>query len=273
MPEWPRPHNFDGSVGFGLESAVANLDTIIPIISYDEGLGVINSYKSCPQNAGFAEYAGGKCYPTSRINNIFAKFTFTMTKEAIETDKIPIFKFNTAVIHTAFNEGKLAEDEVSGLDLNEILELQTETTDRQTFPLYNAIDMKDAKTNADLDLEVGQEGLDTDLEIEGVVWQQRNYYDCLHYLTNGNKLRNICTPLQTHHLTARHPKVDVYVRQQSNTKYMNPYAFLGLLISLPQHSSFNQYGKAGDSTDILHMQCDYTYRYNEHNHEFNHSLQ
>ncbi len=273
VPEWPRPHNFNGNVGFGMEEAVSNNHTIIPIISYDEGLGVINSYKSCPQNAGFAEYAGGKCYPTSRINKIFAKFTFSMSKGAIETDKIPIFRFFTSTIHTAFNEGKLAEDEISTLDLNEIMELQIETTDRQTFPLYNAIDCMDGKANAYLDLEVGQEGLTTDLEIEGVAFDESKYYDCLHYFTNGNKLRTLMTPLKEHRLSARHPSVDVFVQQQSNTKYMNPYAFLGLLVSLPGANNTQQFGKDADTTAIMHMACEYRYRYNEHNHEFDHSLQ
>ncbi len=273
VPEWPRPHNYSGSIGFGLDSAVVNRATIVPIISYDEGLGVINSYKSCPQNAGFAEYEGGKCYPTSRINNINAQFTFSMSKEAIQTDKVPIFRFYTMTIHTAFNEGAQALDEKSTLDLNEILELQSETTDRQTFPLYNTVDMKDGKKNADLDMEVGSEGLDTDLELEGIAWSETAYHDCLHYYTNGNKLRTISTGLQAHTLTAHKPSITVSVNQQSNTKYMNPYAFLGLFIWCPLVNQRLQYGKANDTTDVLHMQCDWWYRYNEHNHEFDHSLQ
>ncbi len=273
VPEWPRPHNYFGSFGMGLDTAVANEHTLIPLITYDEGLGAINSYKSCPQNAGFAEYSGAKCYPTSRINNIFAKFTFQLSKEAIETDKVQHLQFWTSIIHTAFNEGAQALDEISTLDLNEICELQSETTDRQTFPLYNAIDMKDGKSNAYLDLEVGQEGLDTDLEIEGIAFQRNKWYDCLHYFTNGDKLRAIATPLKMHTLTRHHTHEDVYVSQQSNTKYMNPYAGLFLLVSMPKTAFNGQLGKATDTTDVLHMQCDYSYRYNEHNHEFDHSLQ
>lgn len=273
VPEWPRPHNYDGSFAMGVETAIANDATIIPIISYDEGLGVINSYKSCPQNAGFAEYAGGKCYPTSRINNIFFKMTATLTKSALETDKIHALAFQTSVFHTSFDEGGQALDEKSTLDLNEIMELQVETTDRQCFPLYNAVKLKSGTSNALLDLETGQEGLTTDLEIEGVAFSENKWFDCLQYYTNGNKMRTIATPLKNHILTRQHPTKTIFVRQQSNTKYMNPYAFLGLFIRTPKNITTSQFGKAGETTDVDHIQYNWRYRYNEHNHEFDHSLQ
>ncbi len=273
VPEYPRPHNMSGSWAHGLESAVVNHSTILPLITYDEGLGVINTYKSNPQNAAFVEKNSDHCYPTSRINNIFCEVQFQMSKEALETDKVHVLKFGTMVIHTSFMDGQLAEDEVSGLDLNEILRLQNESTDRQTFPLFNNVKMKTFKSNVTLDLPAETPGLTTDLEIEGVVFNEGTYYNALAYLTNGNKLKTIQDGLKWHTLTKDRPSQTIRFFQNEATKYMNPYAFLGLLITVPTNASPHQWGKPGDTTDVNHLEVSYRYRYNEWNHEFNHSLQ
>ncbi len=274
VPEYPRPHEWVYNFAIALESAAAGNDTILPIITYDEGLGVINSYKSCPENAGFAETASDHCYPTSRINNVWTELRVSMSKVMLETDKVPAIRFATATIHTAFNEGADALDEVSTLDLNEILELQSETTDRQTYPLYNAVDLKDYKSNAGLDMPAEQLGLDTDLEIEAINFSHDDYYDCLHYYTNGEKLKAICTKLTWHTLTRQRPFKVLNFRQQENTKYMNPYAFLGVLLYCPTTVQFDQYGKASDTTiETSTLELSWHARYNEFNHEFDHSLQ
>ncbi len=274
VPEYPRPHEDTVHFAIGVESAIANEATIIPILNYDEGLGVINTYKSNPQNAGFLEYAGPNCYPTSTINSIFCEMEVSLSKEALETDKVHALKFATMKIHTAFLDGSQAEDEVSGLDLFEILELQSETTDRQVFPLYNNVSMKTYKTGA-LNLGADQDGLTTDLKIEGITFLPDDYYDCLHYYTNGHKLASMQSGLQWHTLTRQHPVKRLRFSQESGTKYMNPYAFLGVMIYVPQNDmqTVSQYGKTGDTTDVGHFEVSFKYRFNEWNHEFNHALQ
>ncbi len=274
VPEFPRPHDADTlNFAMGVESAIVNRATIIPIIHYDEGLGVINSYKSHPQNTNFLEIKSSSCYPTSRVNNIYAELKCSLSKEALQTDKIHSVNFATMKIFTSFNEGGQAEDEISTQDLNEILELQVETTDRQTYPLYNGVKLKTYKSNAGLDMPATQLGLTTDLEIEGVVFVEDDWYDCLQYYTNGKKMRTMTSGLKWHTLSQQHPTKSVYFNQDSSTKYMNPYAFLGVLVYVPPIGFPNQFGKAGDTTDVNHVEFGFKYRYNEFNHEFNHALQ
>ncbi len=273
VPQFGRPHDLVSAWSMPVESAAARASTIYPLITQDEGLGAMSAYESNPANANFVEANSSHCFPTSRINNIFCKLNVSMSKIMLETDKKSTVIFQTALIHTAFMDGELALDEISTLDLNEILELQNEQTDRQTFPLYNAVDLHDYKLNSYLDISAEQLGLTADLEIEGVAFSSGDYYDCLHYFTNGNKLRTICTPLKTHTLTRQHPSKDVFFQQQSNTKYMNPYAFLGILVHVPQMVSKEQIGEATDTTvetSVLHFTS--TTRYTEFNNEFNHAL-
>ncbi len=137
---YPRPHNMSVDWGFGCETAAANVDTIIPITMYDEGLGSPSAYEANPEHASFVEAAEPNCYPESLINLVVCELRVTMTKALLETDKIHAIRFYTMPIFTSFDDQQ-ANDEISGLDVSEILELQRETTDRQAYPLYNAVDM------------------------------------------------------------------------------------------------------------------------------------
>ncbi len=273
VPEYPRPHTFDYNFAMSVESTAIRQTTICPIVTYDEGLGAMSAYKSNPVNASFVEVKTDHCFPTSKVNRVFAKLDISMSKLMLETDKVHAVRFATMTLHTAFMDGQLAEDEVSTLDLNEILELENEQTDRQTFPLWNDVDLADYKTNAGLDMPAETPGLDTDLEIEAVAFTTNSYYDCLHYFTNGPKLRTISTPLRWHTLTRQHPVTSVFFSQQSNTKFLNPYTFLGALIHVPNNGKPDQFGKPSDTTiDTSTLEFSFQVRYNEFNHEFNHSM-
>ncbi len=137
---YPRPHNMITDWGYGLETAVANADTIVPITMYDEGLGAPSAYEANPEHASFVEAAEANCFPDSRINMVVAELTMSLTKAALETDKIHNVKYYFQPVFTTFDD-ITALDEISTLDIGELLELQREGTDRQSYPLYNAIDM------------------------------------------------------------------------------------------------------------------------------------
>ncbi len=138
---YPRPHDFGVIFGLGLESAVVNNDTIIPLVIHDEAQGDPALYNAHPEHASFAEYLGPNCYPDSVINTVFVEVTYALTKAALETDKVPAVNLLYMPIFTTFDDITV-NDEVSGFDIGEILELQRETTDRQSFPLYNTVKMK-----------------------------------------------------------------------------------------------------------------------------------
>lgn len=137
---YPRPHNFIVDWGYELESGTTNTDTILPITMYDEGLGDPAAYEANPEHASFVEAAEPNCYPESHINMVLLQLSLTLSKGALETDKVHAMKYYTQPIFVTFDD-LIANDEISGLDIGEILELQRETTDRQCYPLYNAVDM------------------------------------------------------------------------------------------------------------------------------------
>ncbi len=105
-----------------------------------EGLGDPTSYNANPEHASFVKVAMPNCYPESTVDKTFIELRMTLTKGALETDKMHALRFAFMPVFTTFDD-IAALDEISTLDIGEILELQREATDRQSYPLFNAIDM------------------------------------------------------------------------------------------------------------------------------------
>ncbi len=264
---YARPHNYQISWAHGLESAVANQSTIVPISMYDEGLGTPSDYEANPRNAAFAEAGEPNCYPESRVDFMYARIRFAMTNAAIETDAIHILRFATMPIFVVF-EDQTANDEKSGLDIGEILELQSEATDNQAYPLYNNVDMKEMATDLHV-VPTNVPGLTGGTSLEGVAFQKAKYYDALHYYTNGNKLKTVQGGLKWHTLTRRKPTMDYTITQRSKTKSMQEKSFFGVLVYMPSSGDVDQHAVIADTTDIAHLRCDLTVRFNEWNGDFN----
>ncbi len=155
---YPRPHDFKLNWGHGLETGVVNQATIIPVTMYDEGQGDPTSYNANPLHASFAEYAGPNCYPESRLNIVTAQLELFLSKAAIATDALQTITYAYMPIFTTFDD-IIALDEVSTLDISEVLELEREATDRQCYPLWNAVDMEAGVTAAVSTLHADVPGL------------------------------------------------------------------------------------------------------------------
>ncbi len=262
---YPRPHSVQHSWLKGLEDA--STATIYPILHSDEGLGAPGSYKAHPENAAFVETTATNCYSESRIDFIVSEFTFAFTKVAKATDGLIAFNLSFMPIFTTFLDDLTANDELSGLDISEILELTSETTDRQTYPLFNDFKVVEKFSNSAL-MAATMPGLTTTQVLEEVAWQKDKYYDALQYYTNGPKLRVCQGGLKWITLTENKPVVKVRIKIRRKSKFMNPYTFMGVLIDLPQSGSYKQIPIATDTTDIQHLSVDVTTRYNEWNDQF-----
>ncbi len=140
--EWfPQPHNVQHAYGHGLETGVVNQATIYPLLMYDEGVGTPSAIETHPENAAFAESAEPNCAVGSKVDFLIAEVRFSLTKLALVTDGLTAVRGAYMPIFMSFLENYTAIDEKSTLDISEVLEMQTESTDRQGYPLYNAVDM------------------------------------------------------------------------------------------------------------------------------------
>ncbi len=266
---YPRPHDEQLEVDFGLESGVENKCTIFSIAFYDEAQGAPSLYNANPEHASFAEYGGQNCYPDSRIDNIYSSIRISMTKAALETDKIHSVRYAYMPINMSFVEDYTAADELSSAEIEDVIEMQHELTDRQGWPLYNGVDMK-IKHTGSATMHADIAGLTTDQKMEGVTFNPALYYDTLHYRTTSGKLKNVQRGLKWNVITKQQLTRTHNFHIVPKTKFMNPYTFFGVMVYVPSTSDINQIHVAGDTTDISHLHCDFRTRYNEWHQGFNH---
>ncbi len=262
---YPRPHHFRNDWNNGIETAVGNEATIYPILMHDEGLGAPVSYNANPEHASFVVAAEPNCYPESRVNLVIADMTFNMTKSALVTDNIDAVNIAFMPVFFSFKESYTAIDELTSAEVQDVLEMQTESTDRQGFPLYNNVNMKTSKASV---LAAKVPGLTTDQTIEGVAFNPTEYYNMKHYYTNAGALKSVEGGLKWVTLTRDRPVRKFKIRMRSRTKRMNPYTFFGVLVYCPKNNTDYQFTEAGDTTDLNHVRTHFIVRYNEWNQSF-----
>ncbi len=263
---YPRPHQENHSVTLSMEESTKH-STIFPICFYDEGMGTPSAYEANPEHASFVEAAMGNCFPKSTIDFVIASVEMSMTKGCLETDKIHALKVGVMPIFLSFDD-YLAKDELSSLEIQDVLEMQTESTDRQGFPLYNGAKLSE-KFAGSATLNAAQDGLTTTQIIENVAFNYNQYYDNLHYLTTSEKLKVCQGGLKWITLTKNRPTARYMLKLRSKVKSMQQFGFFGVLITLPQASSHYQIPVTGDTTVIPHVEFRIRSRFNEWNQEFN----
>ncbi len=134
---WPQPHKLNGGFSFELDDATIDT-TILPFAFYDEGLGTPSALETHPENAAFAIVGDqANCFVNSTINVINAEVRFTLTSKFMD-DNLTAIRFSTMLIHMAFINDYTAIDELTTFEIQDVLHMQTESTDRQGGPLYVA---------------------------------------------------------------------------------------------------------------------------------------
>ncbi len=265
---YPQPHNISGSISFEFDDATID-STIVPIAFYDEGLGAPSANETNPEHAGFAIVADqANCFVGSKINNIFAEFRISVTKDFIE-DNIAALRLALMPIHCAFLEDYTATDELSTATVASVLELQTETTDRQGGPLYvAATDMPEKITNSGL-MGANTPFLDTDLGLEAVAFGTTDYYNAIDFLTIAGKVKACSGGLRWITMTQQQPYKRMRFGIVPKVKAMNPFTYFGMLLNCPAAPSQFQLPALAEltvATDYVHI--DWNIRYNEWNSEF-----
>lgn len=267
VKEYPRPHDMKHAWQHGMERG-SDDTTIYPLMMYDEGLGAPSAYEAHPEHASFVTTDAPNVFPESRTEKIFSKFEFSMTKGALETDKVHAMKFAVMVVKLAFIKDYTAIDELSSLETQDIVEYQTESTDRQGYPLYIGTKMVEKYAGSGT-LATIVPGLTTTQVIEKVTFVPENYYDMLAYGTISNKLKTVQRGLKWYTLTRKNPVKTIMIKIDSKVKAANEYSALGVMIHCPRGSSTYQIPAETDITNISHMLVQTQTRFNEWHHGFN----
>jgi len=225
--KFDRIHEMNESFSVGAEQTLNRHGTIIPLIMNDDALGDPMSYNTHPEHASFTEEEMPNCYPDSEIRNFKLTFTVQMLKALYVTSVLHNIQFQYALIACAFPEDLDAIDEISGLSLKAILELQKETTDRQCYPLWGGQKL----SNASL-INANVPGLTAGQTIEEVAWQPEIIKDQMRYgKLKGLLRKSLPFGIRTSMITTAGSYMKrITIRAiPSNTKFINPYTFLGLM--------------------------------------------
>lgn len=262
---WPRVHWNEMKFVLNADSTTVKNSTAIHAVMQDEGLGDPNAVYTNPESASFVAYQGPNCFPDSRVNSARINLEIGVAKQLYVTDNQETLKIAVIPYYTAFLENLTATNEVTAEEVEDILELQHETTDRQCYPLWNG-----TKLGGDiLETGAGMPGLTTNTNIEGIDLDISKLYDGLQFYQNGGKLRSTIGKIRWLYVS-RNRMLRMQIRLKSKTKAMNPYTSFGCLIHLPKENEYGQNTLNGDLTGgISHVLVKANYRYNEWNENFN----
>ena len=259
--EWyPKPHTFQNSIKFSIRSA-NYYATIYPLVQYNESLPAPSTIKTHPENTSFSTYGASLCHPDSEVDTFKSTMQISMTKEALHTDQLDMINVAFMPIHMAFLDDYEALDDLSGMQIEDILEMQHNTTNRNGYALYNGNQIED-KYSSSGDLHADEPGLTTN-QIEEVDFDIDGYYNALQYKMNAPKLKKVTSGLKWLTLTRNSPIRNIKIGLKSNIKKMNPYAYLGVLVLVPETNTEYQIPVNGHTSSTNHINVSFKTRYLE----------
>ena len=273
MFKYPQPHYYE--FGFGLtadDSIATKRSTIQPYVWQDNAIVDYETVKTNPENADFAVKATATVAAGSTVGNILVDYIMYIFPSDTE---ISMIRVNTMPIHTSMLSRLEAFDKKTGNDVETILELTHETTDEQTYPLFNGTDL--FQGSGVRNMTADQLGLTTDLKPEGVAFDKDMYFNALHYYTNKEMLRKVTGNMLSWTLTdplvnAKHAIAHVTKRiSMPICKFGNPYMFCGELFHVPPVGALDQFHLAAQTTAIEHVTVAGRVRFNEYNPDYNFS--
>ncbi len=263
---YPQPHRMRKSWAYELDDATID-DTIFPLLMYDEGLGTPSAQETHPENANFLVVDRPNCFVNSRVNKVTCQLRLSLTSKALD-DNIPAIACRFMVIKMAFKNDYTAIDELTSIETQDVLEMQTESTDRQGFPLWNGTKMATRFANSGIQ-DAAVPGLTTNQNLEGVTFSPSAYYDSIFHLTIAGKMKSLQRGLKVITLTHNRPTVTITIHIDSKVKRMNEYSFMGLLVGSQVVDTHDQIPVTADITAATnYVYADLNCRYFEWNEHF-----
>ncbi len=239
-------------------SDVAQDSTIIPLFRSSERAWAIENVEVNPSHASFAEEVGITCAPKSIVPRITISMKASIAKAQIIAGMRDAV-FNWMPIYTSYVDSLEAVDTSggqTGVEVEDILELSHQATDKVVTPLYTGTKIVSPSSNlplntiTDPDESFSDWGLTTNASLESVAFDSELYFSALKYYSNRGMLRKSSPNWHTERIRENKP-----FEMFSNNftfplvKRMNPYTFCGILIHVPQLDGGHQYGRDSEYTN------------------------
>ncbi len=245
--EYPLPHYWEMQFGMGLTTSTKPITTIIPLLRHSELAINPSIIPVNPNYPTFAEDTGVTCQPGSIIPRINFTMNVKMSQPQYALDTIQNIMFWWQPIYMAYKRRYDAEDDESGLDVGELIEMEYETTNKSAQPIYNGTDVFSAGNIPLSTIDDANEdgvtdwGLTTDDKLEGITLDTTVLHEHLRNATNKEMIKQV---LGKRHYVNIKPRKDYLYHSNNATnstvKRMNPYTFCGIIIHVPINTSIEQ---------------------------------
>ncbi len=272
--QFPLPHYFEYPITLQCEDATK--DTYIAtILRSSEVIATPENVEVNPHNATFAEDAGCLIHNGSIVPRISISFSATMTKVAIETDKLRHINFKWMPIYMSFLSSLEAEDNRTAVQIEDILELEHNVDNKDTHP--NFVSIASSQGNQPLSTVAvaeafGDYGLTASAELEPVAFDESLFWDAKNHYSNKGMLNKVTGPMKT--VTLGRDKPYFYSSNNfshPNIKRGNPYTYCAILFHMPQANEIGQLFDSSETTVIDHVDIALKVRFDEWHPQFEQS--
>lgn len=272
MQEYPLPHNFTYNFFLNMENETQN-STILTLFRTSEAAVGVENVEVNPRHANFAEDGGCVIHTGSIVPKISLSILANIGKNAIETDKLQHMRFSWTPLYISFLNSLEAADEKTGVQIEDILELQHDVTNKDTYPLFSTTDLAVPGTQpmstVPLTEVFGDIGLTVDTKLESVAYDEDLFYDAMSYYTNSAMLRKVTG--KTNIVNLSQSRMYRYTSNRftyPSVKRGNPYTFCGILFHVPQVGSAHQFADSTETTDVATLHVGVQVRFDEWNPNF-----
>ncbi len=250
---------------------------MFPIIRCSEAAIDVENIEVNPRHANFAVDGGSIIHVGSIVPKINFTMRAAMSKGAIETDKLQSIIFQWFPIYISFLDTLEAADSKTGTDVEAILELQHDTTNKDTYPLYSGQKLTTADplplSSVPFAEGFADVGLTTNANLEAVAWDRDLFYDVFQYYTNAGMLQK--TVGKMHSVILKRDKPYIYNSNNftyPSVKRGNEYTACFIMVNVPQSPSDEQLFIGADTTAIPHVNFNVNIRYDEWNPQFEQAI-
>ncbi len=265
---YPLPQSFEYLFTLQAEGPTKDA-TILTFIRSSEVVTAPEAIEVNPSNTAFAEDVGPLIAMNSIVPKVTVNLKMSLTKAAIETDSLRTMTVKMMPIYSAFLDGVEAIDTKTNVQIEDILELQHETGNKDVYPLFSGTDLglgTQPLSNVNATEVFGDMGLSVDTKLESVAFDESLLWDALRFYSNRAKLQKAIGKVKSITLSRDRP----FRMFSDNFTYPmvkrgNPYTFCGLLIWIPQVDSLGQVFRAAETTAIEHLYATCGVHYSEWN--------
>ncbi len=269
--QYPLPHNFGYLTQLRALSETQNT-TIFTLFRTSEAAVDVENIEVNPSHPNFAEDVGPLIHNGSIVPRLSFSMRLSISKVGVETDKIQAMVVKWMPIYIAFLDSLDAEDSKTATQVEDLLELQHDTANKDTYPLFSGVNLgtgSQAISTIPAAEAFGDYGLTADTAMESVAFDEDAFFDGLSYFTNKGMLKKAIGKFKT--VTLRPDRPYMYFSNNftyPRVKRGNPYTFCGVMVHLPQAGEFGQIIQAADVTNIVHLNATLRVRFDEWNSQF-----